>query len=1015
MRRNFRVMQCAKKQLSRIYTRNTAHIKKVQTKECISRIFWILLFFCIFVQRIYAVVLEDFKQVLTTNVGIDSCRMMYINEKGPLNPLRGYLMHETGYISNKRNYSPGIDIYGLPNSITSEAIEEDNLIPELGDKEHIYTNMKNKKLSKYLQEYHFALMKMFPRENSNGNQKGVCIDLLKLFLDQCNVKPHAYHILASLLLLSEGFNVDISIEGDDPKKMLVLRKACYYEEHFRIKINQVVGNVGSILSLGVFWSNSADLIRVIDFFINSGKSKESEFIRGCGFTEPNSWEEFQEGKFLNSPETLIQAYIFKYIKSPEEIIEFSSVVFNLLMEYMFTPEIISLFKEKREEKESKPSVVKIFKNISRRQQFQEFKKKVKDQKKVVERIYYKYFTDYLPTKNEAKTVNSLMKFNSILEESKISRVPFRDSLNRFFEENIDPMKVYNMLISKKDSTKTEYAPSNEAALLCLFCCMAYDPTTRKYETSHMGNVSKNLEEFFANLECIRPINDEAFTKWQQVINSIDNEEVIYRSARKNSLMPGILNMLSMIAEVTGKYSEIKENIHSIKEMILKQEPNEKLMKEVTICVDTLFLPVFSKKNFFSQEISNPSEVKERVIYEVKIIVENISIARLNRKAPELMGDIHIHFLDENKRKECFTLNFSDLSVTATLTPPKDSFIPMHAEKRLANSMDELSSRSNAFTHYLMANYMVLKKVETYTTKKYTLKKLNNALKRAMKKDEIQVDGLFLCGKISSLKEKETFIMCMLHYTTSQKITIDNPVVRVILNMLNTENMSDEKIHRKMFPLVLYTNVYQYRTDIESTQSYSGASMVSQIKQAIKVCNYMQKMSTPDNLANWLLIYIQIQREDFKNLFQTLISKMLDTERDDFINFITENGNTMDHLDKISNGFKPRTDENEFYMEGNYLDSFWVNCFEMACQVPDKKHKIMIACIFRLVKITDKIVIFREFLKLDYTQKILDGIRELKLKVDHLDGIWEKYNDLLDNYECSIQKRIKRCKAFANHE
>ncbi|KAI5136809.1 hypothetical protein NEAUS06_2028 [Nematocida ausubeli] len=1015
MRRNFKVMQREKTLLSRLYIRNTAQTKKVLTKEYISRVFQTVIFFCIFVQRIYTVVLEDFKQVLSKSVGVDNCKYMYINEKGPLNPLRGYLMNETGYISNKRNYSPGIDIYGFSNSITKEVIEEDNLIPELGDNEHIYSNMKNKKLSNYLQEYHFALMKMFPRENSNGNKKGGCIDLMKIFLDQPNVKSHVHHVLASLLLLSEGFNVNISIEDDGSKKMLVLRKACYYEEHFRIKINQVIGPVRSIMDLGVFWTHSADIIRVIEFFINSGKPKENKFIRECGFKEPNSWEEFQEGKFLNSPETLIQAYIFKYIKGPEEIIKFSIVVFNLMKEYMFTTESIRLFKEKRKEKESNPSVVKIFKNISRIHQFKEFKKKVKNQRKAIERIYYKYFTSNLAEKDRAKTVNGLMKFNSILEESKVSRVPFRDSLNRFFEENIDPMKVYNRDISKTDTIKTEYAPSDEAALLCLFCCMAYNPITRKYETSHMGNISKNLKEFFANLESTRPITDEVFTKWQQVINGLDNEEVIYRSSKKNSLMPGILNMLSMIAEVTGKYSEIKESIKYIREMILKQESNESLKKKVGACVNVLFSPIFSKKNFFSQEITNPSEVKERVTYEVKILVENISIARLNRKAPELMGDIHIHFLDENKRKECFTLNFSDLSVTATLTPPKNSFIPMNAERRIANSMDEISSRSNAFTHYLMANYMALKKVETYTTKRYTLKKLNNALKRAMNKDEIQVDGLFLCGNISSLKEKETFIMSMLHYTTSQKITIDNPVVRVILNMLNTENMSDGRTHRKLFPLVLYTNVYQYRTDIENTQSYSGVHLASQIKQALKVCNYMQKMSTPDNLANWLLIYTKIQREDFKNLFQKLISEMSDTERDDFINFITENGKTTDHLDKISNGFKPRRDESEAYMEGNYLDSFWVNCFEMACQTPDKKYKIMIECIDRLIKITDKILIFREFLQLDYLQNVLDGIKSLKMRMGYIDGISKKCNAFLDNYEYLIQKRIDRWNSFGNHK
>ncbi|KAI5168064.1 hypothetical protein NEAUS04_2766, partial [Nematocida ausubeli] len=230
---------------------------------------------------------------------------LLIHPDGPLNPLRGYIMHKSGNMYNKRLYGPEINtMYKLEKKY------------ENGETIYAYTRepvndlayddiCEDKEKNEYLTQSHALLVKMFPSTDGSFSIVSGRQDSIYSFLIKDRVKPECMHIMAVLFLLSEQVDVPFTIETKKKEKKLVLKSA----DGTTAYINQPRTN-----------ENLLSLIEFLKKYINNEGVNPSA-MKGL-FTAPTTYEQFMTGEFLNTSQFLIQSYIYEFIDTKENYIKF---------------------------------------------------------------------------------------------------------------------------------------------------------------------------------------------------------------------------------------------------------------------------------------------------------------------------------------------------------------------------------------------------------------------------------------------------------------------------------------------------------------------------------------------------------------------------------------------------------------------------------------------------------------------------------------------------------------------
>ncbi|KAI5157809.1 hypothetical protein NEPAR05_1608, partial [Nematocida parisii] len=193
---------------------------------------------------------------------------------------------------------------------------------------------------------------------------------------------------------------------------------------------------------------------------------------------------------------------------------------------------------------------------------------------------------------------------------------------------------------KEDSFNSSSIYSNcvEAGLLGLFCCLAYDPKTKKYNIDHMGEVSPDLKRFFDTYnKQLESDTYEMHMEWSKVVADLENENIRYLKENRNELAPGIINMLYVIAEITGRYSEEEKSLKELS-TLLEEDDDEKqseLFTKVKLYLKELFLSL--SKKYTAEE---NSELARR---EIKIDILKMSKCSNIKKQVELFGEVVIEY------------------------------------------------------------------------------------------------------------------------------------------------------------------------------------------------------------------------------------------------------------------------------------------------------------------------------------------------------------------------------------
>ncbi|KFG25281.1 uncharacterized protein NESG_02052 [Nematocida ausubeli] len=352
-------------------------------------------------------------------------------------------------------------------------------------------------------------------------------------------------------------------------------------------------------------ASSKFIIRVINFFIKEQK-KEKKYSSNI----PNSKE------FINSPSFLIQTYIKHSLKNKEEMNLFAQTVYGMLTE-------CNLYRKK------------------------EMNMQVK-----VKRVLERYIIR--PGKHSIEEDNT--HIFSIIE------APL---YNDYIEIGPDPIYLepaMDVVPVGEDVDKSNgFTDYGETALLGLFCWASYYYEENRYKIGHIKSASKELKSFFQKHSGMYgAVSKELHDEWNQVVGGLANKNIQYMRPDRNQLVPGMINMMHVIKEITGvgkteKINKFRDRLYEIAEGT-----------DLFIVKD--FYKSFKKNHYMSEDIfasvseefkDSSNRVRNTIIKYVKEIKplhdeklkskisqeEKDKITKRMEEVVKIENDINIHILE----------------------------------------------------------------------------------------------------------------------------------------------------------------------------------------------------------------------------------------------------------------------------------------------------------------------------------------------------------------------------------
>ncbi|KAI5137679.1 hypothetical protein NEAUS05_2038 [Nematocida ausubeli] len=466
--------------------------------------------------------LDEVESILQFEISENSSQVK-VNPDGPLNFLRGLIYHKMQCMYNKRFFAPQIDIeYSVQEDISEFGAYPNYKYTRSTQRDRAYKTQTTNKMDMYTEKYHNHLIELFPsptREitiETRGNQSFI------QFLRAETTEKHALHILAMLLLFSEGVNIPIRATNIILEVYELDRIKLYFSVPMKIPwMNPVTKEIEMF--------SQKKVRQMISFFKENSTNSEilNMMVDKC------TYDEVISGKFLDSPKFLIQSYIFGFIDTEETAKEFIQIVHTMT--------------EKYAPKTEAPS---------------------KD-----DSVYDRLFTP-ASTATETQCMALMKDTQETINMNKV--FPFIDSTQIPAYTSIP---WYNRETTSFSTNHLEdYSNCVECMFLSFFCCLAYDPAEEMYRTDHMGDVSDELEEFFSPEN--QPLDikkTKVQRKWCALISDLYNQNVAY-CMKGNELDTGLLNMLMVISEIVNASSDEKDIIISFAKSLKEQK--EKLEEEI---------------------------------------------------------------------------------------------------------------------------------------------------------------------------------------------------------------------------------------------------------------------------------------------------------------------------------------------------------------------------------------------------------------------------------------------------
>ncbi|EIJ92574.1 uncharacterized protein NEPG_02588 [Nematocida parisii ERTm1] len=771
--------------------------------------------------------LEEIKKVECTQFGANKTE--YINPGGALSPIRGHILHKSGHMHNKRFFSPEIDI--------SYSVKKANN-PNYGNViDYIYTRKPGQDNAReedggsgetegYLYSYYQQIIHMFPSAMGDLSISSGISNSFSRFIAEHRKTPDVLYVLSALLLLSEGVDVSIKVErvnttkSEESSMRLVLRKQD--ADGFYANLDMRLKDINPVYKERKITQTKTE--KTVNFFKSA--AHQAALVIPATLAEPATYKQFMSGEFMNTPQFLIQSYIYEFIDSADMYIKFVGAVYTLLTDYINNIDGRACNKKEHAQK--------VLNSL--------FMQRGGD-------LAPSEYTAYLCKLEELKHSNGILFFENT-ELPDYTRVPIYSG---------------GKPISTDDYSKY-YSNCVEATLLGLFCCFAFDPETRKYTTEHMPGASEVLVEFFSTHSTPKEnINYSMHLDWCKVVAGLGSSKIDYLRNSRNELCSGLINMLYLIREVAGHTKALEEAINYLEAVCSEQElsgkhqrDTQRHIQEVCKCLS---------KNQDVQVVCEMVESGKRSNGRPDIFVKNgIQIIYTFKEVQS--GVALMVSKGHSKIYVVENLNSASDDVQDMLTQLKErykhtgSYMRCIIKHYINIEMEKIKSKDESYGYMPidMINYAIDDKKQNY-------------------------NFLMLWGKIDTIFYKSAIIESFLIETSGQAFSCDSSIVRFTENILGSV-LLDTEIERDSVLLAAACNLnyMQYYKKIEYNILEAAAldltcSEATLLIQNIFLSNF-SKNGTLQSFKSILQVYrgnshmFQILASD--SIFQSVFGSLIDT-------------------------------------------------------------------------------------------------------------------------------------------
>ncbi|OAG33481.1 hypothetical protein NEIG_02534 [Nematocida sp. ERTm5] len=672
-----------------------------------------------------------------------------INSGGPLNLLRGYIMCKSGYMHNKRFFSQGIDTdYSLKKSDKLKENIHVYTYTRNPENDKSYKNMIRSRFnSRYTFELHQQMIYMFPCENNTLSIEPCRNDSFTWFLRAHDSKLDTSHLLAALLLLSEGIDVPIKIEKNIKGAERIFLKSWTGEFVFIDLSLWIESNIPGNAGEKVYQKETES---IVEFFQRLRMEPFLSDLQKCNM--PKTQEHLNKGYFLESPQFLIQSYIFEYIDNVDQYRLFVAAVRVLLLDLELYP--------------------------GRTENQKKYFKKTLDycfiEKKLYKSSEDNYTTDILSLKSKIDK-------SAILPFTSPAMVPLYTHVPEHIPENS---------AGSIQDGPLQYSNHVETMLLSLFTCLTYNPEINKCSTMHMPGASLGLKAFFNKYTV--PTESASQTKhrdWCWIVSKLNNSNIKYARESRTELCGGLANILYVISELFVENNDVVAAIENVTSIPY----NEGSESERIESIKRLFLNIL---NYLAGN------------HQIRIKLSALEYLPAVGRTFDIFGSITLSFEADN-REESIRLDihpkYSKFSLVSEFSDySEDARTELMQIIRNYSFMESYIGR--IIRNYLNNNIKRLEK----KTPEQNQSTLNTMLDRNV------LNKIFLWGRIDSLEYKASIVRYFfINRGKIRKLHTDNQLLRIIRNIIGSVSLGNLVERKKiLISCMCCFNYNEYFTKIE---------------------------------------------------------------------------------------------------------------------------------------------------------------------------------------------------------
>ncbi|KAI5147295.1 hypothetical protein NEAUS04_0558 [Nematocida ausubeli] len=759
--------------------------------------------------------IEDVSNIKNIQLGDE--QDVFINPEGPLNLMHGYVNARNGYMYNKRFYSSEIETdYSMRKNKEAFSSPEGWVFERTPVKDKVYKDLcKKTPAGKYLIRYHAQLIKMFPSVDGSLSIEAGRPNALTNFLRAEHVKKDAKYILAALLLLSEGVDIEIDVDKMGEKKSLVIKsKKCKGRVFVNVDMHSAwIDPVTQKKSDRIYQSETEKIVGFYKHYRDSRLLK-----KGGEFAMPTSKREFNKGNFLNNAGFLIQTYIYEFIDNFKNYRSFVEAVYELFIDQMTDHACQDSFKEKKD----------VFDRLFL----------VKDALHA-QMEYISSFCDLARTTHE----DASFPFYNPSQLPQYTRVPQYKLDKSGFEK--DQFLYYSNCV--------------ESALLGIFCCLAYNPETGRYETDHMGTeVSDELRDFFKKYPKPTETTDfEMHKEWCKVVACLKNESISYKHP-KNEILSGLSNVFRVIAEITGQKTDALELVKYIEDACkirsLKKDDKDYIESKI----ESIFISLSQNKSIM---------VKCRYMV----------LGRRSDGEQDIFADIDAMYMYDN-RENGITLGLKPKH--ATLDVLLSSPVSVRIEEKYED-VKELYRSIDSYMGYITSQYISREMKNLRKDSFEMTESLMKSIDVILNSGYNNVFKIFLLEKLVGVKCMSFIAMRCVIYSIDKDLPPNDPIVRFTANVIGSIPLNDPATWREIMKYFLYHSErqanypkleYEARQELEEIK-ITGSELVKihlyilnqdSDSLAVKCINNYVKLGT-DNANMYYLLSVEPMSRKLFNL------------------------------------------------------------------------------------------------------------------------------------------------------